>query len=97
MHGGGGGLFARGLKAHTMIGLVVTAECYGHKESKVLCSISLGRAAYPTVAFVHLSFVLHIAKYCTLPVSLEYTLCALPKFADQGPFDRFKSLGNNLP
>ena len=92
MHDGGGGLFAQGLKAHTMIGLVVTAECYGHKESKVLCSIS-----YPTVAFVHLSFVLHIPKYRTLPVSLEYTLCALPKFADQGPFDRFKSLGNNLP
>ena len=97
MHDGGGGLFAQGLKAHTMIGLVVTAECYGHKESKVSCSISWGRAAYPTVAFVHLSFVLHIAKYRTLPVSLEYTLCALSKFADQGPFDRFKSLGNNLP
>ena len=97
MQGGGGGLFAQGLKAHTMIGLAVTSECYGHKESKVLCSISWGRAAYPTVAFVHLSFVLHIAKYRTLPVSLEYTLCALSKFADQGPFDRFKSLGNNLP
>ena len=92
MHGGGGGLFAQGLKAHTMIGLVVTAECYGHKESKVLCPIQS-----PTVAFVHLSFVLRIAKYCTLPVSLEYTLCALPKFADQEPFDRFKSLGNSLP
>ena len=49
MHGGGGGLFAQGLKAHTMIGLVVTAEYYGHKESKVSCSIS-----YPTVASVHL-------------------------------------------
>ena len=97
MRGGGGGLFAQGLKAHTMIGLVVTAECYGHKESKVLCSISWGRAAYPTVAFVHLSFVLHTTKYRTLPVSLEYTLCALPKFADRGPFDQFKSLGNNLP
>jgi hypothetical protein len=82
MHGGGGGLFAQGLKAHTMIGLVVTAERYGRKESRVVCSIS-----YPTVAFVHLSFVLRIAKHCTLPVSLEYTLCALPKFADQGPFD----------
>ena len=53
--------------------------------------------SYPTVAFVHLSFLLRIAKYSTLPVSLEYTLCALPKFADQGPFDRFKSLRNNLP
>ena len=96
IHGGGESLFAQDLKAHTMIGLVVAAGCYGHKESKVLCSISWGRAPYPTVAFVHLSFVLHIAKYRTLPVSFEYTLCALPKFADQGPFDRFKSLGNNL-
>ena len=97
MHGGGGGLFAQGLKAHTMIGLVTTAEYYGQKESKVLCSFSWGRAAYPTVAFVHLSFVLHIVKYRSLPISLEYTLCALPRFVDQGPFDRFKSLGNNLP
>ena len=97
MHDGGGGLFTQGLKEHTIIGLVVTAECYGHKESKVLCLVSWGRAAYPTVSFVHLSSVLHIAKYRTLPVSLEYTLCALSKFADQGPFDRFKSLGNNLP
>ena len=64
------------------IGLVVTAECYGHKESKVLCSIS-----YPAVVFVHLSFVLRIAKYSALSVNLEYTLYALPKFADQGPFD----------
>ena len=92
MHGGGEGLFAQGLKAHTMIGLVATAKCYGHKESKALCSISC-----PTVAFVHPSFELRIAKYSTLPLSLEYTLCALPKFADQGPFDRFKSLGKNLP
>ena len=53
--------------------------------------------SYPTVAFVHLSLVLRIAKYRTLPVSLEHMLCALPKFADQGPFDRLKSLGNNLP
>ena len=82
MHGGGEGLFAQGLKAHTMIGLVVTPGCYGHKESKASCSIS-----YPTVAFVHLSFVLRIAKYSTLSVSLEYTLYALPKFIDQGPFD----------
>ena len=121
MHGGGGGLLAQGLKAHTMIGLVVTAVCYGRKESRVVYSIS-----YPTVAFVHLGFVLCIAeyriiclqsecgivtvpsgwvtsplwlsdcsrsgfhriiRYSTLSVGLEYTLCALPKFADQGPFD----------
>ena len=82
MHGGGGWLLAQGLKAHTMIGLVVTAECYGRKESRVVYSIS-----YPTVAFVHLGFVLCIAKYSTLSVGLEYTLCALPKFADQEPFD----------
>ena len=88
MHVDGGGLFAQGLKAHTMIGLVVTAECYGHKESKVLCPIS-----YPMVAFVHLSFVLRIAKYRTLPVSLEYTLCALPKFADQGPLTDSRAWG----
>ena len=75
-----------------MIGLVVLAGCYGRKESRVVCSIS-----YPTVAFVHLSLVLRIAKYSTLSVSLEYTLYALPKFIDQGPFDWFKSLGNNLP
>ena len=82
MHGGGGGLFAQGLKAYTKIDQVVTAECHGHKESNALCSI-----LYPTVTFVHLSLVLCIAKYSTLPVSLEYMLCALPKFADQGPFD----------
>ena len=75
-----------------MIDLVVPARCYGRKESTVLCSIS-----YPTVAFVHLSLVLRIAKYSALSVSLEYTLCALPKFTYQGSFDRFKSLGNNLP
>ena len=69
MHGGGGGLLAQGLKAHIMIGLVVTAECYGRKESRVVYSIS-----YPTVAFVHLGFVLCIAKYSTLSVGLEYTL-----------------------
>ena len=57
----------------------------------------VGPGRIPMVALVHLSFVLHVVKYRTLPVSLEYTLCALPKFADQGPFDRFKSLGNNLP
>ena len=59
-----------------------TAERYGQKESRVLCSIS-----YPTVAFLHLSFVLRIVKHSALPVSLEYTLHALPIFADQGPFD----------
>ena len=91
MHGGGEGLFAQGLKEHTMIGQVTTAERYGLKESKALCSISC-----PTVAFVHLSFELRIAKYSTLSLSLECMLCALPKFADQGPFDRFKSLGKNL-
>ena len=36
MHGGGGGLFAQGLKAHIMIGLVVTAEL---RESSVANSI----------------------------------------------------------
>ena len=80
MRGGGGGLFAQVLKAHTLIGLVVTAERYARKGSRVVCSIP-----YPMVAFVHLSFVLRIAKHSTLPVSLEYTLCALQKFADQGP------------
>ena len=33
MRGGGDGLFAQGLKAHTMIGLVATAERYGSKSS----------------------------------------------------------------
>ena len=47
MHDGGDGLFAQDLKAHTVIGLVVTAELYGRKESGVVCSI-----LYPMVAFV---------------------------------------------
>ena len=91
MLGGGEGLFAQNLKAHTMIDLVVTTKYYGHKN-KTLCSIS-----YLTVGFVHLSFVLRIAEYSILPVFLEYTLRALPKFAVQAPFDRSKNLGNNLP
>ena len=57
---------AHGLKADTMIGLVVTAERYGNKEGRIVCSIP-----HPTVAFIHLSFVLHIVKHNTLPVSLE--------------------------
>ena len=64
-----------------MIGLVVLLGAM-RKESRVICSIS-----YPTVAFVHPRLVLCIAKYSTLSVSLEYTLYALPKFTDQGPFD----------
>ena len=35
MHGGESGLLARGLKTHNMVGLVVTAERYGRKESRV--------------------------------------------------------------
>lgn len=35
----GGGLFAQGLSAHTMVGPVATAERYGHRGSRVLCSI----------------------------------------------------------
>ena len=59
-----------------MIGLVATAECYGHKESIVYC-VSPNTAPYL--------------------YALSYTLCGLSKFADQGSFDRSKSLGNNLP
>ena len=42
-----GGLLARDLKAHTVIGLVVTAENYGRGESRVVCSMSYpaGRSA----------------------------------------------------
>ena len=84
MHGGGGGLLAQGLKANTLICLVVTAKCYGRKKSRVVYSIS-----FSTVTFLNLGFVLCIAKYMyrTLSVGLEYTLCALPKFADPGPLD----------
>ena len=77
MHGGGGEIFAQGLKAHTMIGLVATAERYGRRESRAVNLI-----CYTMVAFVRLSFALRIAKHCTLPLSPEYTLCALQKFVD---------------
>ena len=36
MHGGGGGLFAQGLKSHTMIGLVFTGERHGRRESRAV-------------------------------------------------------------
>ena len=78
MHGGGGGLFAQGLKAHTMIGLVVTAECHGREEGGVVYFISC-----PTAAFVQLGIFFRIAKYSTPSAGLEYTLRALPEFADQ--------------
>ena len=79
MHGGGGGLFAQGLKAHTMIGLVATAERYGHKESRVVCSIS-----YPTVAFVHLNFVLRIAKHNIPLQALSIHVVCAPKICRSG-------------
>lgn len=52
MHGGGSGLFAQGLKAHTVIGQVAAAERYGRggAQSNIFNSVpgagrSVGRSA----------------------------------------------------
>ena len=74
MRCGGGSPSAQGLKAHSMIGLMVTAE-----QGEQSCMFNF----VPDGGFCTPEFILTIAKHRTLTVSLEYTLCTPPKLADQ--------------
>ena len=48
------------------------------------------------VTLVHLLLVCFVTKHCSLSVGLEYSLCPLPKLADERPFNVFQSLRNNF-